>query len=105
MPIKVNNFAQAIESRSGTPYYRWKVFIDESEAKLKTIRRVIYTLHPTFPKPTQVRDDSEDKFALQTAGWGGFKILITVQYKDGGEEIVEYPLDLSKPWPKETASA
>lgn len=105
MPITINNVARLVEPQDGMPYYRWKAFVEEPPEKLREIRRVIYTLHPTFPKPTQVRDNPEDKFAVEAAGWGEFKILVTVHYKNGSEEIFEYPLDLAKPWPTEAASA
>jgi transcription initiation factor IIF auxiliary subunit len=81
------------------------VFVDEPDEKLNQIRMVIYSLHPTFPNPTQIRDNPQDHFALETAGWGEFNILVTVKFKDGHEEILEYPLNLSKSWPTEPASA
>lgn len=106
MTIRLNNYARPSGiSQKGAQYYRWRVFVDEPERTMYSIKRVIYTLHPTFPNPTQIREDAGSRFALETTGWGEFNILVTVKFKDGHEEILEYPLDLSKPWPTETASA
>jgi transcription initiation factor IIF auxiliary subunit len=105
MTVKLSNYAQPTETKEGLQYYRWRVFVDEPADRLKAIKRVIYALHPTFPKPVQVRSNAEDRFSLDTWGWGEFKILVTVEFRDGREEIFEYPLDLSKAWPTEAASA
>ncbi|GAG46533.1 unnamed protein product, partial [marine sediment metagenome] len=48
----------------------------------------------------QVRSDRGSKFALETSGWGEFDILITVNFKDGHKEGLQYRLDLRKPWPE-----
>ncbi len=105
MTVKLNNFARTIQPVKGTPYFQWKLFVDEPPEKLKGIRRVIYTLHPTFPNPTRISERAEDQFAVESAGWGEFNVLVTVEFQDGREEIFEYPLDLAKPWPTQAASA
>jgi transcription initiation factor IIF auxiliary subunit len=90
-----------MEKKGKDYYYRWRVFVDESEPVLEQIQQVEYTLHPTFPQPHQVRTDRRDLFALETAGWGEFTMLIDVKYRDGRIEKVPYWLDLSKKWPGE----
>jgi transcription initiation factor IIF auxiliary subunit len=34
-------------------YYNWKVYVVAEPVVLKTIREVVYTLHPTFKYPVQ----------------------------------------------------
>jgi transcription initiation factor IIF auxiliary subunit len=99
MAIKLDNYARLEGKRAKMDYYRWRVFVDEPPEVLNNIDEVEYTLHPTFPEPNQVRSDPRDKFALETSGWGEFRILAIVRYKDGREERPTYWLDLHKPWP------
>lgn len=98
-PLKFDNYARSTGELHGRTYYQWRVFLDEPQSVLDTIADVQYLLHPTFPEPLQVRSDPNNKFALETSGWGEFTILITVRYKDGSEEKSSYDLDLSKSWP------
>jgi len=99
--VHFNNYAKFIENRYGSPYYEWKVFVDEPDSVLDQIDYVEYTLHPTFRPPHQVRQNRQDKFALETAGWGEFTMLIDVKFRDGRVEKVPYWLDLGKKWPRE----
>lgn len=100
MTIRFNNYAKPDKKKGKLDYFRWKVFVDEDEQTLDEIGSVEYLLHPTFPKPHQVRANKESKFALETSGWGGFYIWITVTFKDGRKENYKYLLDLSKSWPE-----
>lgn len=100
--VRFNNYAKFIENRYGRPYYGWKVFVDESASVLDQIDQVEYSLHATFPQPHQVRQNRQDKFALETAGWGEFTMLINVRFRDGRSEKVPYWLDLGKKWPNES---
>ena len=99
--VKLNNHAKPTEKRGSYQYFRWKVFIDEDAALLDTIDRVDYQLHSTFPDPNRSSDDAQDRFSLETAGWGEFSILAEIKFKDGHTEIMNYWLDLSKEWPEE----
>ena len=99
MTITINNYARKVGQRGDYDWYRWKVFVDEGENKLNEIREVEYLLHPTFPNPKRVIKNSESAFALESAGWGSFNMLVTVRYKDGRVEMTRYFLDLNKPWP------
>ncbi len=105
MSIRLNNYAKPMGKRGKLEYYKWLTFVDEPREKLQEIQSVLYTLHPTFPEPNQVRTNPNDNFALETGGWGEFNILVTVRYKDGREEHTQYHLNLSKPWPKESQPA
>jgi transcription initiation factor IIF auxiliary subunit len=97
--VRFNNYARLLEKRGDRPYYSWKVFVDEPGSVLDQIEKVEYTLHPTFPQPHQVRQNREERFALESAGWGEFTMLIDVKYRDGKKEKVPYWLDLGKKWP------
>ncbi len=105
--IRFNNYARAAGRRGTNEYHEWRVFVDEPAEILDQIDEVEYVLHPTFPQPYQVRRNRQDKFALETAGWGEFKLLITVKFKDGRQERAKYSLSLDteqKPWPTEATA-
>jgi transcription initiation factor IIF auxiliary subunit len=102
--IKINNYAEKIETRNvqGRVYnwYRWMIFIDETEEVLDTIDAVDYLLHQTFSNPQVNVTDRSKKFAFETQGWGTFRVYITVYFKSGEVEETEYVLNfLSKPYP------
>lgn len=108
MPVKFENYARPARPPRGAgassderEWYRWRVFVDEKEAVLNTIKEVEYTLHPTFPKSLQVQTkrNPKDKFKLEAAGWGNFVIRIKVTFKGGSTEETSHFLDLSKGWP------
>jgi len=98
--VRLNNFSKRLEKRERDWYYRWKVFVDEPVEELARIESVEYTLHPTFPQPHQVRNNRQEKFALETSGWGEFTMMATFHFTDGSKEKVPYWLDLSKGWPE-----
>ena len=98
--IKLNNYARPLErSQGGTKWYQWKVFVDAPQPVLNTIARVEYILHPTFPEPRQIMTNAQDKFSLETAGWGEFTVQANVFFQDGHTETASYWLDLEKGWP------
>ena len=99
--VRFNNYAKPLEKGSGYEYFKWKVFVDESDEVLNQIKEVDYTLHPTFPEPRQCRDKREEKFSLESVGWGEFTMVIAVEYRDHLVETVPYRLDLSRQWPNE----
>ena len=94
-----DNFAKRVGKRGKYDWYNWKVFMNESAAKLQQVESVEYRLHETFPNPIRSVDDRESRFALESDGWGTFWIFITVYLEDGSEENTQYYLDLGKPWP------
>lgn len=97
--IRLNNYAEPIDDRGGTQYYKWEVFVDASGTDLDLIDWVEYRLHPTFSDPRQRRADRATKFALRTSGWGEFLIVARVAFRDGHTETTRYQLDLSKRYP------
>lgn len=99
MTIRFNNYAKKVGRKGNYDWYQWMVFVDEDNAVLDKIEYVSYVLHPTFPNPIRIVRDRKSKFALESSGWGSFKMFITVGFKDGNEEEVQYLLDLSKKWP------
>lgn len=98
-PLKFNNYARDAGEINGRKYYEWRVFVNEPDSVLQSVKEVQYVLHPTFPQPFQVSKDAARQFELVTSGWGQFTILITVVYQDGSREKSSYYLDLSKGWP------
>jgi hypothetical protein len=97
--IRFNNYARPISSVQGRNYYEWRVFVDEPPQVLNQIAEVQYLLHPTFPNPLQVRSNPEDRFALESSGWGQFTIQITIRFKNHSTATTRYYLDLTKRWP------
>jgi hypothetical protein len=97
--VKFDNYAKRIGEQNGTPYYRWRVFVDEPKSVLDNIKEVHYLLHPTFPQPLRIRTNRADRFALETSGWGEFTLHITIVYTDGTSAKTYYYLRLDKPWP------
>lgn len=106
MPINFNNYAKKLPRRliRGTKqnWYRWRVFVNEPDEILNEIEYVDYLLHPSFPGPNRRvgQERKNSKFYLESEGYAGFDMYITVKFKDGTEEETEYFLDINKPWPE-----
>lgn len=100
MNIKFNNYAKKIGiEKSGYDWYKWEVFVDEPDETLDKIEYVKYLLHPTFPNPERIVTDRSTKFALESSGWGVFKIIITIKFKNGTTQETTYDLSFNKDWP------
>jgi transcription initiation factor IIF auxiliary subunit len=85
------------EHYQGDDWWVWKVWIDAPAAELKEVNSVAWHLHPSFdPKDVEV-DDRASKFALQTSGWGTFRVRATVKLKDGTVRKLVHELELSYP--------
>ena len=97
--IKLNNYAKELESRKGSRWFQWKVFVDAPSGELGSIEEVTYTLHPTFPNPIQIRKEKTNKFALESSGWGEFTIRADIHFRDGHEETLTHWLNLEAEWP------
>jgi len=98
MKIKFNNYAKSKGKWGKKDWYKWEVFVDESDEVLDRIESVEYRLHKTFPDPVRTIDERESHFLLKSQGWGEFTIHITVSFKNGEEVNTKYELDLRKPW-------
>lgn len=99
--IELKNYAKEVESRKGSRWFRWKIFVDASPEELESIKEVKYTLHPTFPQPVQIQKDKSGKFALESSGWGEFTIRADIHFQDGRSEIFTHWLNLRAAWPAE----
>ena len=98
MNIRVVNIAKKVERRGNYDWYDWQVYVDADDSTLAKIKEVEYLLHPTFPDRRRVVKDRASGFALNSAGWGGFTMLVTIHFTDGSDQTLTYFLDLSKPW-------
>jgi transcription initiation factor IIF auxiliary subunit len=98
--IQLKNYAKELEPRRGSRWFRWKVFIDASPDELQSIEEVKYRLHPTFPQPVQIRKEKDNKFALETSGWGEFTIQADIRFRDGHSRTLTHWLNLSANWPE-----
>ena|SRR5690242_19545777 len=87
--LEVRNTSQYI----GKGRYKWKVYLEASQNVLGTIRRVQYTLHPTF-KDTLVNGNSHDKFSYTATGWGEFSLYVNIYYINNRYERLKYWLKL-----------
>jgi len=101
MTYNFDNYSLKSGSCGGFDWYEWTVFISKNEPddKLEKVKSVEYQLDPSYPKPIRIADNRANRFALRSAGWGRFRIFITVHLKDGKEMFTIYELDLKKTWP------
>lgn len=67
----------------GNDQWKWSVWLEGTDQELDQVQSVIYTLHPTFPKPVQVKKDPKKKFRLDALGWGEFQIQLAIRMKTG----------------------
>lgn len=103
--LKFNNYSRFSRKSRGknlfTDIYAWCVFLEGDAELMNRIEMVEYTLHPTFPRPVREITDKEHCFALQSEGWGTFKIDIRVFFDNGFEQNESYLLRLEDDdWPK-----
>ena len=81
----------------GDDWWVWKVWINAESAELRKVRSVTWHLHPTFePKDIEI-DDRSSKFALETSGWGTFRVRATVELDDGTTRKLSHELELTYP--------
>lgn len=85
-----NNWKLAGEDR-----WKWSVFLeDDASGEIDKVKSVQYILHPTFKNPIQLRENRENKFALNASGWGTFMIKAFVNMEDGERIKLEHELEL-----------
>jgi transcription initiation factor IIF auxiliary subunit len=77
--------------------WEWSVWIDGPDAELDQISSVEYVLHPTFPNPVRREKRRENKFRLDSSGWGEFEIHAQVTTKDGRRQHLRHWLRLTAP--------
>jgi transcription initiation factor IIF auxiliary subunit len=93
MALKISQDAKY----QGEDWWDWAVWVDGPKSELANIKCVTYTLHPTFRDPVRRVTDAANKFKLETAGWGTFKIYADVEHKDGTRKKLTHTLDLQYP--------
>ena len=80
---------------TGDDRWDWEVYIvSDDPAELAQVRKVKYILHPTFPRPVQVIEDSAGGFRLKTNGWGSFLIKAFAYLASGDKVKLEHNLEL-----------
>src|SRR6266498_1825934 len=101
--LNFNNYSMWVEKKHNYDWYEWCVFVNSPKELLDDIKTVEYTLHPTFPDPVRLIKDKATRFALLSAGWGGFQINAKAILVTG--ELIEtnHNLKLGKDdWPRGT---
>lgn len=81
----------------GQDWWKWSVWIDAPARELGDVQRVIWHLHPTFPDPVREHTNRDEKFRLETAGWGTFRVRAEVVTKSGETVKLQHELELHYP--------
>jgi len=82
---------------TGDDYWVWSVWVDATDDALNKIDHVVYNLHYTFPNPVRIIATRNDKFRLETLGWGIFTIYARIHFKDETVLDLEHELELYYP--------
>jgi transcription initiation factor IIF auxiliary subunit len=90
------------EKYIGDDCWEWAVWIEANDNALDKIDNVLYNLHYTFPEPVRIIKTRENKFKLETSGWGTFTIYARVNFKDSTVLELEHELELHYPDGEET---
>src|SRR5262245_45962676 len=99
--LSFTNYSIFVDKKYGFDWFDWCVFVAGSKEVIKEVREIEYRLHPTFPDPDRVVRDKETRFALFSAGWGGFMLDIEILFESGERAESEYHLRLVKDnWPR-----
>lgn len=104
--VKTNNSANKYKVAQdstylGDDYWDWSIWIEATELNLNKIKNVVYNLHETFPRPIRIIDSRDNKFKLDTSGWGVFTIYIRINFKNETVLDLEHELELYYPDGKE----
>lgn len=89
-PIIYGSVAQWLGPKAEeTRTHKWHVYLRPAtpDDDLSYIRRVIFTLHPTFQPPVITVDSPP--FEIENYGWGEFEILMKLEFVDVNERPVE----------------
>ena len=84
---------------TGDDWWQWSVWVEGKDEDLNGIEFVEWTLHPTFPDPIRRSTDRNEKFRLDTGGWGTFPIRAKLHMKDGSDLKLSHSLELYYPGP------
>lgn len=80
---------------AGDEYWDWSIWVEASDKDLDKIEYVTYNLHFSFPEPVQIKKNRQNKFKLETSGWGTFTIYARITFKDQTIMQLEHELELS----------
>lgn len=84
-----------IQSRG--EYYKWRIYVDGDPSTLQKIEKVVYRLHPSFPRPLVESSNWQRNFEYQVFGYGSFQLEFHIYVKDNPRPITgPYFLDISK---------
>ena len=92
--ITVKNQILKKYRKSGTNWYRYRVFLKGEPNELNSIKLVKYYLHESFANPIHVSSDRDCDFEIKLRGWGEYVIKIEIIDKLGNSFHGEYWLDL-----------
>jgi transcription initiation factor IIF auxiliary subunit len=87
--VTVENWSKQIEPG----WWEWGIYIKGTDAELKRIRCVEYTLHATFPNPVRLVCSPNQGFLLTERGWGTFTVPVKVMLKDGTVRDLSHTLE------------
>jgi transcription initiation factor IIF auxiliary subunit len=94
------DYSMFVGKKQGDDWYEWCVFAGGDRETLLEITSIEYALHPSFPNPIRRITDRATRFALFSSGWGGFRIGIDVEWRDGSHTRFEHFLKLAgDDWP------
>src|SRR5207302_745068 len=93
MPVDVK---QSCEYK-GQDWWEWSVWIEASDKVLDEIDYVEYKLHATFPDPVRRATNRDEKFLIESAGWGEFMIGVEISTKKGERLKRQHWLTLDYP--------
>ena len=93
MPVDVK---QSCEYK-GQDWWEWSVWIGASDKVLDEIDYVEYKLHATFPDPVRRATNRDEKFLIESAGWGEFMIGVEISTKKGERLKRQHWLTLDYP--------
>lgn len=83
----------------GQDWWEWTVWIEAPDKVLDEIEYVEYKLHATFPDPVRRATNRNEKFLIESAGWGEFMIGVEISTKKGEHLKRQHWLTLEYPAP------
>lgn len=88
----------------GRDCWDWEVRLvsDTNPLELELVEKVIYTLHPSYERPTRVRNNIDDGFALCERSTGVFEVKATAVMRAGAPIHYTHKLELYFPTHLET---
>jgi transcription initiation factor IIF auxiliary subunit len=85
------------EHYEGEDWWKWAVWVEGTDAALDQVDFVEWMLHSTFANPVRNVKNREEKFRIDTEGWGVFTIRANVYMKDGQVKRLQHELSLHYP--------